>query len=280
MKMAFTDWIWETPCPECGKLRRLKFKSQWTWKPVTLKCKGCGYEWTLNQEPRMNLPSFVICGPEKLKRIRLVQLPQLKHFPWGSVDEFGNYVQPPELQPYSIRSVVTQLSESEPEIECRLCSFGKVGKLNWEDWCQGSGRCHLVSGWSTGQETCPCWEFISTLCQSDSERQFLHYYLRFAYDISGGDEFPMLIPQVRLATGRIRVDFVAFVPETRWKWHWYAIEIDTPIHHPRDDEVERAEIIRNEGYILKRITPEKKWLDWARELVEDFWLIITSPSRD
>jgi hypothetical protein len=225
----------------------------------------------------MNLPPFILCGPEKFKRIRLVQLPQLKYFPWGSVDEFGNYVQPPELQPYSIRSVVTQLSENEPEFGCRLYSFGMVGKINWEDWCPD--RCHLVSGWSTGQETCPGWEFISNLCQSDSERQLLHHYLRFAYDINGGDEFPMLIPQVRLAGGRVRVDFVAFVPETRWKWHWYAIEIDTPAHHPREDEDERAEIIRNEGYILKRLTPEKRWLDWAREIVEEFWLIMTRPSR-
>jgi len=278
--MAFTDLIWKTTCPECGTTWKWKWRNEWIF--VTLKCKRCGYEWKLDHEPQMNLPSFVICGPEKLKRIRLVQLPRLKHFPWGSVDEFGNYVQPPKLQPYSIRSVVTQLSENEPEIGRYFYSFGEVGKLDWEDWCAGSGgyhRCHLVSGWSTGQETCPCWEFISNLCQSDNERQFLHHYLRFAYDISGGDEFPMLIPQARLATSRIRVDFVAFVPETKWDWHWYVIEIDTPTHHPREDEEERAEIIRNEGYILKCFTPEKLWLDWARELVEEFWLIMTSPSR-
>jgi len=30
-------------------------------------------------------------------------------------------------------------------------------------------RCHLLAGWTIGQETCALWERLSTLCQTDTE---------------------------------------------------------------------------------------------------------------
>src|SRR6202011_382789 len=53
-------------------------------------------------------------------------------------------------------------------------------------------RCHLLSGWIRGQQTCPMWDGLKSYCQTLTEQRFLWAYLSLAK----GRNFPMLLPQV------------------------------------------------------------------------------------
>jgi hypothetical protein len=61
-----------------------------------------------------------------------------------------------------------------------------VGEDGPETW-----DCHIAGGWTNGQSTCPLWENIAKLCQTESERKFLHRYLSYTKH----RQFPMLLPQ-------------------------------------------------------------------------------------
>jgi hypothetical protein len=107
------------------------------------------------------------------------------------------------------------------------------------DFQAGSSPCHMMGGWTKGAITCPLWEQIANLCQTEDEQQFLHEYIQ----IVKHRIFPMLIPQARIGiTQRRRPDFVVFVPLQRWKYRWYAIELDGK-HRWKNDEIDRE---RNE----------------------------------
>jgi very-short-patch-repair endonuclease len=92
----------------------------------------------------------------------------------------------------------------------------------------------MLAGFSAGEISCPLWESIGKLCQTDQERKFLHWYLRYVKD----RQFPMILPQVRIGIAeRKRADFVAFVPLQYWRYKAVAIELDgahTDEHLPKD----------------------------------------------
>jgi very-short-patch-repair endonuclease len=81
-------------------------------------------------------------------------------------------------------------------------------------------------------------------------------------------EFPMPIPQAHIEiTECIRVDFVMFVPITRVKWKWLAIEIDSKQYHQNLEKDFQKEItMASNGYEVMRLSAEKKMLDQVREL--------------
>ena len=49
----------------------------------------------------------------------------------------------------------------------------------WRGWQPKRWDCHIAGGWTNGQSTCPLWEKIVQLCQTDPERKFLHRYLSY-----------------------------------------------------------------------------------------------------
>ena len=140
--------------------------------------------------------------------------------------------------PYSIRSFVLQASEYFRGT-CVYTTAKRGGVMNepvFDDTCFHSPEipdgadvreyqhpCHLVSGFTLGEGTCPLWENVLGLCSTSDERWFLRAYLNLVKD----RQFPMLIPQVPIGIAeRHRPDFVAYVPIQRWLYRWFAIELD------------------------------------------------------
>jgi len=106
------------------------------------------------------------------------------------------------------------------------------------------------------------------LCQTPAERRFLHRYLELAKDRHS----PMLIPQVRIGIAqRRRPDFVVFVPLQKWKYKWYAIQLDAG-HMPEKAEADKlrdTEISVQEYQIINfKPTENQGYLEHVRTLVE------------
>jgi hypothetical protein len=207
------------------------------------------------------------------------------------------YATPPEnsdarwAQPYSIRSFVAQASNRLGGCSFSCSARGAVMDepvfwdrcLIWpsEDAPRADETdCHIVSGWSTGQTTCPLWERIAALCQTDHERRFLHHFVRYAKD----RQFPMLIPQPRIGIAeRRRPDFVAFVPLQHWRYRWVAVELDGAHgeEHKDRDSSRDAELLAN-GYEVFSVRPaENGYLEEVRRLVERFeeWMALADENH-
>jgi hypothetical protein len=135
-----------------------------------------------------------------------------------------------------------------------------------DEYAEGE-KCHLVSGWSTGVDTCSLWEQIKKLCQTESEQRFLHQYLRLVKD----RQFPMLVPQASIGIGeRRRPDFVIFIPLQRWSYRWMAVEIDGGHDESKAqaDEQRNADL-KAHGYEVFSVRPTgQRYFEEARRLVE------------
>jgi len=221
------------------------------------------------------VPPSLYIGPDKHARFKVYPVPpELSKEDWA--------------QPYSIRSFAYQASEKFGACFYRPSRRGIVmGEPVFNDHCYDSIRdadyeeysrpreCHLVSGWTTGQDTCGLWQRIEALCQTDSERRFLKTYLGFVKD----REFPMLIPQAWLGiTDRRRPDFVAFVPLQHWKYRWLAIQLDGA--HPEESaeaDAARDDYVRSQNYEVLSLRPKQAgYLEEVRNLVEqiDGWMAL------
>ena len=300
--MGFRDISIEVACPVCDKAWLVAPKKVWS-RGQRWRCPGCSNLVELPDPPRPNLPPVLYIGPEKLRRIKLTPLPPERviypnhgeYHSWfggGSCDNCpfamalpGSYgaamdcgfSTPAEMQPYSVRSVLAQLS-LQKDFPCKY--FAQVhgqdqfGNTLWDEGCMESCAgcdyrpylrpCHVAAGWMHGEETCPGWERIKTLCQSENESRFLHQYLRINHD----REYPMPIPQAHVEiTEQVRVDFVLFVPMTRFEWKWLAVEIDSEEYHGDVvREAGRTAIIASSGYEIVRLSAKKRMLDQVREL--------------
>jgi hypothetical protein len=139
--------------------------------------------------------------------------------------------------------------------------------------------CHLVSGWTTGKDSCPLWEQIIGLCQTEPEKRFLKRYLQFVKD----RQFPMLIPQSGIGiTERRRPDFVAFIPLQYWKYKWVAIQLDAAhtLAQTASDS-ERDDYVREHKYEVISLRPEQKgYFEEVRSLVEEFETWISLAETD
>jgi len=80
----------------------------------------------------------------------------------------------------------------------------------------------------------------------------------------------MLIPQVRIGIAqRRRPDFVLFVPLQRWKYKWYAIQLDAA--HPQETAQEdalRDTEISVHGYEVISLKAGNQYWEDVRRLVE------------
>ena len=301
--MAWNDLSYGFQCSGCNSPLIFNPKEIWKTGEKEFKCPSCGNSMRLDDPPKPNLPSNLYIGPEKLRRIKLLPLPPKKviykghgifHSFYGSVDcgqcpfamEFPSsygapmncgFDIPDEIQPYSVRSFLIQLSLRK-DFPCKYFvqtpKRDDFGNILWEEGCmescdgydyeEHSNPCNIANGWMHGEKSCSGWEHIKGLCQSENESRFLHQYLRMNKD----REFPMPIPQAHIEiTECIRVDFVMFVPITRVKWKWLAIEIDSKQYHQNLEKDFQKEItMASNGYEVMRLSAEKKMLDQVREL--------------
>lgn len=271
--MGYQDAIFKAACVKCDS------KVIWKWKLVRLgplprekfpqwECRRCSTVNAIsNLDPWPPLPRDPLyIGCDKYKVVKLYPFPP-------------DYTKESWATPFSIRSVFYQASRQlggciyHPSKDTEV-----MGKPVFSDQCHdeeddprwGLGPCHMVSGWTKGQSTCSLWEKFSTLCQRDTERTFLHQYLRFVKD----REFPMLIPQVRMGIAeRRRPDFVLFIPLQYWKYKWLAIELDNAHGEEmaEEDELRDMEIALH-GYEVIRLKPGAKGylheVQWLVEMVE------------
>jgi len=254
-------------CPSCSR-RVAWFHDGATTLPDRWKCE-CGILHHLESPPKWpEVPRALYIGPDKLARFKVYPVP-----PENSNDDWA--------QPYSIRSFVYQASQKFGGCYYRPSRRGTVmDEPVFTDSCYSSfynaeygdelpHDCHLVGGWTTGKETCPLWEQIIDLCQTEPEKRFLKRYLQFVKD----RQFPMLIPQTGIGiTERRRPDFVAFVPLQYWKYKWVAIQLDAA--HKEEQLVsdsERDEYVRDHKYDVVSLRPEQTgYFEEVRKLVEEF----------
>ena len=201
-----------------AECRHCKRQVAWSWKPPAETPNnwlcGCGFRNYLKPPPKWpELPLTLYVGHDRHKRLRLHPTPpELSDATWA--------------QPYSIRSFIYQASRElggchyncrlrgvvmdEAVFSDRCCPTEQADNV----WAEHS-ECHIAGGWTNGQATCPLWSRIATLCQTDSERRFLHMYLKLVKH----RQFPMILPQPAIGIAdRRRPDFVAFVPLQYWHY--------------------------------------------------------------
>lgn len=213
--------------------------------------------------PWPHVPRVLYAGQDRGHQLKLYPVPP-------------DHQEEPWAQPYSTRSFVAQASERLQGC-WYTCSLRKeiMGEPVFDDRChwlddnwEGLGRrCHMIEGWTLGEESCPLWQEVGKFCQTDTERRFLHWYLGLVKD----RQFPMLIPQVRAGIAeRRRPDFVLFVPLQYWNYKWYAVQLD----RAHAEEMAEADELRDadiavQGYTVIRLKPgEVGYYEEVRRLVE------------
>ena len=176
------------------QLQRNAYNRIWDCKQC--RTRNCHSEF---RPPQLNVPQELWIGSEKHNQIKLYPVPPgMGEHEWAL--------------PFSIRSFVYQVSHHDlGGCDYEVTDRGKVMDIptfsdacgdwspkSWASWEVPAdidiGPCHMLSGWTKGQDSCPLWEKVALLCQTPAERRFLHLYLALAKD----RHFPMLIPQPRL----------------------------------------------------------------------------------
>jgi len=248
-------WTWGNP----------QRKPTLTHKRPEWACKRCGARNSIpHLDPWPHLPRGPLyIGHDKYRQLKLYPIPP------GQVEEIW-------AVPYSIRSFVFQASQQLSRCAYSTSKWGEVmGEPVFSDRCRDgddfscheSWPCYMVGGWTKGKATCPLWEEVSKLCQTEIECKFLHWYLGLVKD----RQFPMLIPQARIGIAeRRRPDFVLFVPLQYWKYKWYAIQLDKAHGEgtAKSDELRDTEISIH-GYEVIRLKPEDQgYLEEVKRLVE------------
>jgi len=258
--MAYRDRAWVYTCGECHD--RWRFQCEINSRRV-LRCGSCDAENTVRAfDPAPNVPTRLYIGYDRRHQVSLFPVP-----PETPSEEWA--------QPYSTRSVLYQLSREfhecnySPSVRGRIMGETVFHDLCWlDDERSGPWSCHMMSGFTRGEETCNLWTKIVNLCQTEPERRFLRHYLTLVKD----REFPMLIPQVRLGVAeRRRADFAVFVPLQRWKYDCLIIELDRAHTQDRADADHDRELeIVAQGYRVVRCRgqSERGYYDDVRDLVE------------
>jgi hypothetical protein len=101
------------------------------------------------------------------------------------------------------------------------------------------------------------------LCQTGDEAMILQNYLT----LTGGEHFPMLIPQPSILLGKKRPDFIVYVPITKFQYSKRVVLID---RSNKTDSQKKEEnlVYEKEGYAVKRILIDGQgsYFKKAREL--------------
>src|SRR5439155_6424800 len=216
--MGYQHRVYTFNCGECSAPVLVHPRS---WQAESLlprksDCPRCGgRNFFRSTDPMPNLPSLLYIGHDKHRQVELYPSPPGSHAPDG-------------MFPYSTRSFIYQVAR-----QLGGCAYGcsprgdSMGEPVFKDWCAepvegywGDGwACHILAGWTKGQQTCLLWEEVATLCQTETERKFLYQYM----GLVKSRNFPMLIPQARIGIAeRRRPDFVLFVPLQHLKYRRYA----------------------------------------------------------
>lgn len=264
--MAYNHRIWSSKCGSCGK------SFYWVYRnyeklPSRWKCQ-CGARNRVASLPEYpEVPRSLYIGADNAHL--------LKVFPVPPEEANANWA-----LPYSVRSFIHQASRSLGGCTYSCKERGSVydepvfADTCWnprteDDFHSPDWNCHILGGWAAGQASCPLWETLGPLSQTDVERKFLHIYLRYVKD----RQFPMLLPQVRVGIAeRRRADFIAFVPLQFWKFKWVAIELDGA--HPESkfpDDQARDKYYEEHKYEVLSLRPGAKgYFEEVRSLVEKF----------
>ena len=261
----------KTVCPKCGTIWFWK-RRDWGRQPdrLYIKC-NCGADLkTKSVDAGPPVPPTLYIGQDNSLVLKLYPVPpEVK--PEQAARSMG-------IQPYSIRSFTYQASrffggclyesERRGDVWGEPVFMDQCGDLDgpWMPDPTARHDCHMVGGWTKGKATCPLWEKLMALCQTDRELHFLHKYLSLAKD----RHFPMLIPQVRIGIGeRRRPDFVVFVPVHYWKYNWYAIQLDGghPEERAAEDKIRDADIAAN-GYTVLPPFKSSNLFEEVRRLIE------------
>ena len=263
----------------CGHCKR---EVAWSWKPpaktpTTWRCTR-GYRNHLKSAAKWpELPLTLYLGSDRNKRLRLHPIPpDVSETHWA--------------QPYSIRSFLYQASRGlggchymcrdrgtvmDEKVFSDRCCPAEEADNNWaEDF-----ECHIASGWTGGSTECPLWLRIAALCQTDSERRFLHKYLGFVKH----RQFPMILPQTWVdIADRRRPDFVAFVPLQHWNYKWVAIQLDASHteEQSKTDLVRDAQIAEHNYDVVSLRPGNSGYLEEVRRLVERFEALMAQSDED
>lgn len=262
--MGYHQVAFTASCIHCDKRVGWYFDSN-PGKPSQWQC-DCGYINYLYPLPTTpELPDTLYIGPDRNRRFKVYPVPPT----WSTSDWAA---------PFSIRSFVSQASERFGGCNYRCWPRSSIhGNPVYDDICddgetwdnQEQEPCHVVTGWINGKTTCPLWSEMAKLCQTESERRFLHKYLELVKD----RQFPMLIPQPWIGIAdRRRPDFVAFVPLQRFRYRWVAIQLDAAHGEGQsDDDLARDMLVQHHGYKVISLRPTHTgYLEETRQLVEKF----------
>jgi hypothetical protein len=264
--MAYFHRFYITQCGSCAT-RWLHTRESWGGEsllPISFVCNKCDHRnTTTSAVPVPDVPRLLYCGHEKHRQLEIYPFP---------INQIGK----PWAQPFSVRSFIYQASRqlggcnydcSEPRHVLGEPAYSDSCFDANEDWEPEQHGCHILSGWTRGQESCALWELIQQYCQTESEKKFLRQYLSYAK----GRNFPMLVPQPRIGIAeRRRPDFVVFVPLQFYKYKRYAIELDGA-HSEANSEADclRDQEMSKEGYTVLSLRPsERGYLEEVQKLVE------------
>jgi hypothetical protein len=277
--MGYENRALKAACRKCGNVVGWFWKPGETYRnPSSWLCKGCNHWNYIASPPRWpSIPGTLYLGHEQNRQLRLHPVPADRSTPeW--------------VRPYSIRSFLLQASEAlggcsytgkyrgsvmDEDIFADVCCSLEDANETWRD----SWNCHITAGWTNGETSCPLWEQVAKLCQSEPEQKFLHRYLSYTKH----RQFPMLLPQARIGIAeRRRPDFVAFIPLQYWSHRWIAIQLDGA--HPdnqKESDEQRDAYIREQGYDVRSIRPSRSgYLEEVRRLVESFEYLMNTWEED
>ena len=275
--MGYQHRLYKTACGSC-KVSWLLFPSSWndgTMLPRTFTCNSCGAHNTTKRPNLLpNIPRLVYCGHQRNQQLEIFPFPLDR----GQCE--GAY-------PYSVRSFLRQVSqqlggcyyswESSTELMGEpLHRDSCGGSSEWYE--EGRERCHVLSGWTRGKDTCDLWERLKTYCQTVTEQRFLWAYL----SLVKGRNFPMLLPQTRIGIAeRRRPDFVAFVPLQYLKYKRYAIELDGAHReeHRSADQVRDLELAAENYDVISLRPDDLGYFPEVQKLVERFSVEMTEAER-
>jgi hypothetical protein len=264
--LAYSHRFYITECGACKArwLHTRNSRGHESLLPISFLCTKCNHRnMTGKVSPVPDVPRLLYCGHERHKQLEVYPFP---------IDQIGKTW----ALPFSVRSVIYQASRqlggciydcSEPRHVLGEPAYSDHCFEPHEDWEPEPHVCHMLSGWTRGNDSCDLWELIQQFCQTDSEKKFLRQYLSYAK----GRNFPMLLPQPRIGIAeRRRPDFVLFVPLQYYKYKRYAIELDGA-HSEATSDVDklRDEELAKEGYTVLSLRPsERGYLEEVRKLVE------------
>ncbi len=86
------------------------------------------------------------------------------------------------------------------------------------------------------------------LCQTRDEAYILRNYLL----ISGGDHYPMMIPQPSIFSGKKRPDFIYYIPITKFQYRPVVVLVDRPGKPPAKIKAEN-DWYESKGFVVNRI---------------------------